>query len=147
VQAVASLPVGEQWAFELELDGYRCIAVKHGNEIMLFSRHQKVLIRRFSGVVETFGSLKGDFVLDGELVALDPQGRPSFRLLQGATTTSIPIYFYAFDVLNENAQLLLDQPLSQRRAVLESLLAGAPEALRVSPLLRAAIGTDPRGAA
>jgi hypothetical protein len=80
-------------------------------------------------------------------VALDPQGRPSFRLLQGATTTSIPIYFYAFDVLNENARLLLDQPLSQRRAVLESLLAGAPEALRVSPLLRAAIGTDPRGAA
>jgi bifunctional non-homologous end joining protein LigD len=97
--------------------------------------------------VETLGSLKGDFVLDGELVALDPQGRPSFRLSQGATTTSIPIYFYAFDVLNENAQLLLDQPLSQRRAVLESLLAGAPEALRVSPLLRAAIGTDPRGAA
>jgi hypothetical protein len=69
------------------------------------------------------------------------------QTVQGATTTSIPIYFYAFDVLDENAQLLLDQPLSQRRAVLESLLAGAPEALRVSPLLQAAIGTDRRGAA
>jgi bifunctional non-homologous end joining protein LigD len=82
---VAVLPAGEKWAFELKLDGYRCIAVKHGKEITLYSRHQKVLNRRFPGIVEALASLKGDFVLDGELVVLDPQGRPSFQLLQGAT--------------------------------------------------------------
>jgi ATP-dependent DNA ligase len=41
VPAVASLPVGEKWAFELKLDGYRCIAVKHGKEVTVFSRHER----------------------------------------------------------------------------------------------------------
>jgi hypothetical protein len=83
---VTALPAGEKWAFELKLDGYRCIAVKHGKEVTLFSRHRKVLNRRFLGVVEALASLKGDFVLDGELVVLDPEGRLSFQLLQGATS-------------------------------------------------------------
>ena len=137
---VTALPAGEKWTFELKLDGYRCIAVKRGKEVTLFSRHRKVLNRRFPGVVEALASLKGDFVLDGELVVLDPQGRPSFQLLQGATSGSLPTYFYAFDVLNRNGELLVDRPLSERRPMLESLLAGAPQALRLSPLLQAPAG-------
>jgi bifunctional non-homologous end joining protein LigD len=62
---VTALPVSEKWAFELKLDGYRCIAVKHGKEVTLFSRHRKVLNRRFLGVVDALASLEGDFVLDG----------------------------------------------------------------------------------
>ena len=50
--------------------------------LTLFSRNQKVLNKRFPGVVDALASLEGDFVLDGELVALDPQGRPSFQVLQ-----------------------------------------------------------------
>jgi bifunctional non-homologous end joining protein LigD len=135
-----ALPAGEKWTFEIKFDGYRCIAVKRGREVTLFSRHEKVLSKRFPTVVKALASLKGDFVLDGELDALDPQGRPSFKLLQGFTSTYLPIYFYAFDVLDENAQLCWISPFSQRRAVLESLLAGAPAALRVSPLLQAPSG-------
>ena len=75
---VAELPAGEKWSFEIKLDGYRCIAVKRGKEITLFSRHQKVLNRRFPGVSEALASLKSDFVLAGELVALDSQGGPLF---------------------------------------------------------------------
>ena len=45
-----------------QLDGYRCIAVKRGQEVTLFSRHKKVLNRRFPGVVEAFASLEADFV-------------------------------------------------------------------------------------
>ena len=81
-KSVTALPAGETWAFEVKLDGYRCIAVKRGTDVTLFSRHKKVLNRRFPGVVEAFASLEGDFVLDGEVVALDSQGRPSFQLVQ-----------------------------------------------------------------
>jgi bifunctional non-homologous end joining protein LigD len=73
---VTALPAGEKWTYEIKFDGYRCIAVNHGRELTLFSRHKKVLNRRFPSVVEALASLGGDFVLDGELVALDSQGRP-----------------------------------------------------------------------
>jgi ATP-dependent DNA ligase len=56
--------------------------VKRGREVALFSGNQKVLNERFPKVVDALASLKGDFVLDGELVAIDSQGRPSFQLLQ-----------------------------------------------------------------
>jgi bifunctional non-homologous end joining protein LigD len=97
---VAELPAGEKWNFEIKLDGYRCIAAKRGGEVTLFSRHQKVLNRRFPGVVDALASLKGDFVLDAELVAFDSQGRPSFQILQDVSSKRIPISFYAFDLLN-----------------------------------------------
>jgi ATP-dependent DNA ligase len=90
--------------------------------------------------VEALASFKGDFDLDGELVVLDLEGRPSFQLLQCATSGSLPTYSYAFDVLSNKGELLVDGPLSERRAVLESLLAGAPQALRISSLLQAPAG-------
>ena len=97
-KSVTALPAGETWAFEVKLDGYRCIAVKRGTDVTLFSRHKKVLNRRFPGVVEAFASLEGDFVLDGELVALDSQGRPSFQLVQNIFLSNFlsivtPIYY------------------------------------------------------
>lgn len=80
---VAALPAGKKWTFEVKLDGYRCIVVRRAREVTLFSRHKKELNRRFPSFVEAIASLDGDFALDGELVALDSQGRPSFQLLQG----------------------------------------------------------------
>jgi bifunctional non-homologous end joining protein LigD len=68
---VRELPAGEKWSFEIKFDGYRCVAVKRGIEMTLFSRHEKALNKRFSSVVGALASLGGDFVLDGELVALD----------------------------------------------------------------------------
>src|SRR4029450_7500526 len=96
---VSALPLGEKWTFEIKFDGYRYIALKRGSEVTLFSRRQKVLNRRFPGVVDALASVEGDFVLDGELVVLDRQGRPSFQLLQGAAPAP---YFYAFDILNRD---------------------------------------------
>jgi ATP-dependent DNA ligase len=60
-----ALPAGEQWTFEIKFDGYRCIAVKCAREVTLFSRHGKVLNKRFPFAVEALASLGGDFVLDG----------------------------------------------------------------------------------
>jgi ATP-dependent DNA ligase len=137
---VTALPPGDNWTFEIKFDGYRCVAVKSGREVTLFSRHKKVLTRRFPGVVEIIASLEGDFVLDGELVALDSQGRPSFQLMQNSLSQSLPIYCYAFDLLNKNGKLLVKLPLSRRRELLEDLLSVSDDPLRLSPLLQAPSG-------
>jgi ATP-dependent DNA ligase len=137
---VVELPAGEKWTFEIKLDGYRCIAVKRGGEVTLFSRHQKLLNGRFPGVVDALASLKGDFVLDGELVAFDSQGRPSFQILQNVSSNRIPISFYAFDLLNRNGELLVCLPLSERGKTLGILFARTTDALRLSPLLETPSG-------
>jgi bifunctional non-homologous end joining protein LigD len=82
VQAGDGPATGEKWTFEIKFDGYRCIAAKRGSAVTLLSRNEKVLNERFPTVVDTLASLESDFVLDGELVAIDPQGMPSFQLLQ-----------------------------------------------------------------
>jgi ATP-dependent DNA ligase len=139
-KAVTALPSDQKWTFEIKFDGYRCVVVKRGSEVTLFSRHKKVLNRRFPSVVEALASLGGDFVLDGELVALDPQGKPSFQLLQATLSQSLPIHCYAFDLLNQNGELLVNLPFSRRRELLENLLAVAEGPLRLSPLLGAPAG-------
>ena len=137
---VTALPTDEKWTFEIKFDGYRCIAVKRGREVTLFSRNKKVLNKRFPKVVEALASLAGDFVLDGELVAFDPQGRPSFQLLQNNLSRTLPVYFYAFDLLNRNGELLVDLPIERRRELLGSMLAAPEDPLRLSPLLQAPSG-------
>ena len=126
--------------FEIKFDGYRCVAVKRGREVTLFSRHEKVLNRRFPGVVQAFASLDGDFVLDGELVALDSQVRPSFQFMQNILSQSRPIYCYVLALLHRNGELLIKLPLSRRRELRENLLAAPNDPLRLSPLLQAPSG-------
>jgi ATP-dependent DNA ligase len=121
---VAALPAGEKWTFELKVDGYRSVAVKRGREV----------------AVNALVSLDGDFVLDGELVALDPQGKPFFQLLQGNISQSLPIYFYVFDLLKRNGELRVNLPLSRRRELLRDLLAAPKDPLLLSPLLQAPSG-------
>jgi bifunctional non-homologous end joining protein LigD len=139
-KSVAALPAGEKWTFEIKVDGYRSVAVKRGREVTLFSRHEKVLTRRFPNVVEMIASLEGDLVLDGELVALDPQGKPFFQLLQGNISQSLPIYFYVFGLLKRNGELRVNLPLSRRRELLRDPLAAPKDPLRLSPLLQAPSG-------
>ncbi len=66
--------------FEIKFGGYRCVAVKRARKVTLFSRHQKVHNRRFPSVAQAIASLDDDFVLDGELVALDSPGMPLFQI-------------------------------------------------------------------
>ena len=133
---VAALPAGGNWTFEIKFDGYRCIAVKRGREVTLFSRHKKVLNKRFPGVVEALASLKNDFVVDRELVALDAQGRPSFQVLQNNLSRSLSVYFYCFDLLNRNGETLASLPLERRRELLHSMFVAPRDPLRLSPLLQ-----------
>ena len=82
---VANIPEGDLWTYELKLDGYRAIAVKSGGKAMIYSRRGSDLTRCFryvAYVADALESLPDETVIDGEVVALDEQGRPSFNLLQ-----------------------------------------------------------------
>jgi bifunctional non-homologous end joining protein LigD len=99
-----------------------------------------VLNKRFQKVAQALTSLAGDFVLDGELVAFDHQGRPSFQLLQNNLSRAFPVYFYAFDLLNRDGELLVNLPIERRRGLLGRMLPEPEDPLRLSPLLRAPSG-------
>lgn len=132
---VVALPDGAGWLFEIKFDGYRCIAIKDGSRVDLLSRNGKSLSKRFPDVVRALGTLVEDFVIDGEIVALDEQGRPAFQILQNSRSSEVPIQFYAFDLLNLAGKLLLDLSLDERREALDLLLSDAPPPVRLSSIL------------
>jgi DNA ligase D-like protein (predicted ligase) len=114
--------------------------VKTGKKVDLISRNGKLLTSRFPGVGRALSVLVEDFAIDGEIVALDEQGRPDFQLLQNSRSNSAPISFYAFDVLNVGGRVLLLVPFDERRELLEILLQDAPEPVRLSPILSGSPG-------
>src|SRR6476661_6858723 len=77
-----SLPEGPDWLYELKLDGYRAIAFKRGGKIQLRSRNDHDFNTRFQNVSTALDAMPDDTVIDGEIVALNEDGRPSFNLLQ-----------------------------------------------------------------
>jgi DNA ligase D-like protein (predicted ligase) len=119
----AALPVSPDWTYEVKWDGYRALAVKTGAGVRLISRNEKDLTRDYPRVVAAVAALRAeDLVLDGEIVALDQDGRPSFQALQHQTRGAGAIAFYAFDLLSLNGRELLSQPLEQRRRALAKVV-------------------------
>ncbi len=139
-KAVTSLPNESNWTFEIKFDGYRSIAVKSGEEVKLFSRNENILNARFPNVVEALQAITGNFAIDGEIVALDEEGRPSFQILQNNMTRPLAVYFYAFDLLNRDGMDLQGTPIERRREMLQELMGGLTDPLRLSPQLDAPAG-------
>jgi len=80
---VRDLPVGN-WLYEIKFDGYRALAIKVNNEVRLISRNRKSFNDDYPVLVDSLKSLKTkSFTIDGEIAALDENGRSSFQLLQG----------------------------------------------------------------
>lgn len=119
---VSTLPQVGQWSYEIKFDGYRALAIKTGKIVKLISRNNNDLSARYPGLIQSLQQLTpGDAVLDGEIVALDEKGRPSFQALQNAgTSTENRIYYYAFDLLNVQGADTTELPLLQRRQFLQS---------------------------
>ena len=118
---VSKLPQGSRWVWEIKLDGYRAVAVKSGGAVTLFSRNRKILNRRFPYIVEPLRDLPDGTVVDGEIVALDDDGRPVFNLLQNFTSGSSRIRYFLFDLLCYKDRDLTRLPLVRRRGQLRSL--------------------------
>ena len=117
-----SLPVGPQWTYEVKWDGYRAIAVKDPRGVKLLSRNQKDLTRDFPAAAAAIGKLSvPDVALDGEIVALDATGRPSFQALQHRALAGLTIVYYAFDLLRLNGEDLRAEPLEERRSRLAAV--------------------------
>jgi bifunctional non-homologous end joining protein LigD len=120
------LPDGAGWSYEVKWDGYRAQAVKRGPTITLASRNLKNITKQYSAVVSAVAGVHArDAVIDGEIVALDPEGRPSFQALHHAQTGGLSVVFYAFDLLHLNGRDLLRESLSSRRAALRDVVAGS----------------------
>jgi bifunctional non-homologous end joining protein LigD len=128
-------PATGHWIYELKFDGIRLIVVKDGRKVSVLSRNQNDLSSRFQEIVQAVENLPArECVLDGEVVAVDEEGRSSFQLLQAREMEArkSPIYFYAFDLLQLDGKSLVSLPLEARKSVLEKLCAGAGDPVRYS---------------
>jgi len=128
------VPTGD-WRCEIKFDGYRAIAVLDGDRVELWSRNHKPMTADYPEIVAALKKLKvSRAVLDGEIVALDGQGRSRFQLLQGrGTGEGPPLVFYVFDLLQVDGGSLMDRPLEERRAILERILKKPASPLQLSP--------------
>ena len=122
------LPLGEEWAYEQKLDGFRAIVFVDGAEAYVQSRGGKALARYFPEL--SFPA--GRYVLDGELVIRDAEGNVEFDALQSRIhpaesriallAKEIPAEYVAFDLLAEDDEALLEAPFAERRERLERML-------------------------
>jgi DNA ligase D-like protein (predicted ligase) len=110
---------GAKWEYQLKLDGYRAIAFKSANKVQLRSRNDNDFSRRYPAVARGLANLPNETVVDGEIVAFDEQGRPSFNALQNFGGSHAPIIYYVFDVIVLAGRDLAAEPLTRRRALLE----------------------------
>ena len=147
----AGLPPGDGWQYEPKWDGFRCLAYRDGADVALMSKSGKPLDRFFPEVVALVAGLATDrFVVDGELI-IELDGALAFDALQARLhpaasriaklAANTPAQLMLFDCLAIGDEVLVDAPLTVRRAALERLVAGEP-GLRLSPA-----ATDPHAAA
>jgi bifunctional non-homologous end joining protein LigD len=116
-------PTGELWLHEIKHDGFRIVARKDGDRVRLYSRPGNDLTYRFPLIVESLARLRSrSCIIDGEAVACDDDGRPSFdRIRYRRHDTSV--FLYAFDLIELNGVDLRRDPLQVRKATLASVLA------------------------
>ena len=121
---VQALPEGPGWMYEVKLDGYRALILKSSGRVQIRSRNDKNLSGAYPGVDAAASRLNIDsVVLDGEIVALDAKGHPSFQALQHrAAHPRHSVVYYAFDVLQLNGVDLTRVPLDQRKAQLPGIV-------------------------
>jgi bifunctional non-homologous end joining protein LigD len=127
------MPRGDGWEYEIKWDGYRIVSRVAGGEAELRTRRDQDYTKRFSNVAkELVKALKTpDCVVDGEVCALDEEGRPSFSAMQQAKAGT-PIVYYVFDLLEVDGEPIIELPLSERRARLRKLLDGRNHTVQFS---------------
>jgi DNA ligase D-like protein (predicted ligase) len=124
---------------ELKLDGYRALGIKTGGEVRLRSRNDKDFNQKYPGIAKALAALPDETVVDGEVVALDADGRPSFNALQSGAAGAA-IFFYVFDVMILAGRNLMGETLARRRDLLaREVLPGLADPVREAPRFDASL--------
>jgi len=137
----------DEWLFEVKWDGHRCLA-NLGTATRLTSRTTRDMTAQFPELIDMHRQLAArNAVVDGEIVALDRDGRPSFERMQdrfhrhpeelARNKGRVPVQFLAFDLLWLDGQPLLDLPLVERRARLAEVLVETRD-IRLSQVVEGA---------
>jgi bifunctional non-homologous end joining protein LigD len=127
---VADPPAGDEWLHEVKFDGYRVLCRIQRGAVRLLTRRQQDWTERMQSVAATAAGLPvSNAILDGEVVALEADGRSSFQALQRAFSEGggSGLVYYAFDLLYLDGHDLRAAPLEERKRALEALLQRAPQ--------------------
>jgi DNA ligase D-like protein (predicted ligase) len=136
---IERLPEGAGWAYELKLDGYRAMAIKSGGAVHLRSRNDKSFDGAYPAIVKALAGMPDETVIDGEVVALDESGRPSFNALQNGAAGARIVYF-VFDVLILAGRSVMSDTLAARRELLNrDVLSKLSDPIREAPRFDAAL--------
>ncbi len=124
-------PTGDDWVHELKLDGYRLQLRVEGGKPVLRTRTGLDWTERFPSIAKAAASLP-DCLMDGEAVALDAKGHPSFSALQATLSGDqhAPIVYYVFDLLHDGERDLRNEPLEARKRALRSIVPDSNTVLR-----------------
>jgi len=123
-KSVTELPKDRHtWVYEVKVDGYRCLVGKDHSAVKLWSRRGNLFNQDFPGLARACAALPADTLVDGEVVALDQQGRTSFNLLQHRRSQASAIRFYAFDLLVYKGHSTINLGISERHDLLAQALA------------------------
>jgi bifunctional non-homologous end joining protein LigD len=127
------LPAGDDWVYEVKWDGYRALGYVRGGEPRLVSRNGNDLTQRFPDVAKALAKAarSPECVVDGEVCALDEQGRPSFSAMQQGKPGT-PLVYAVFDLLEVDGVPILDLTLVERRERLEGLLDARQKTVQIS---------------
>jgi DNA ligase D-like protein (predicted ligase) len=121
----SKLPIGPEWTYEVKWDGYRTSAIKEGERVMLLSRNLKDATRQYPSIASSVRQIHANTaLLDGEIVAIDDQGRPSFQALHHQSAHTL--VYYAFDVLHFDGSDLIKTALDERRHLLSGIVNDTP---------------------
>ena len=115
-QLVQQLPDSKDWLYEVKFDGFRCFAGRDAAGVTLWSRRGNDFTAQFSNIAKACEQLPPRTLLDGEIVAIDENGRISFNLLHHHRSQAQALLFYAFDVLIHRGINLLNEPLQATRS-------------------------------
>jgi bifunctional non-homologous end joining protein LigD len=123
---VDDVPDGDDWIFEVKFDGYRAISAVRGEKARIFTRGGLDWTSHFPSVARALSRLDLDgALLDGEIVAIDEQGRNDFGALQNALNTSASLSYFVFDLLELEGKSLRRLPLVERKEKLRDVLGDA----------------------
>jgi len=138
VKPVSELPEGSNWQYEIKWDGYRALAIRAGGKTALVSRRNNSFVSRFPSIAAGLRTLANGSILDGEIVAFDAQGAPSFSLLQQRIENARALVYVVFDILAFRGRDVRQLALGERQGLLDAALKSAEDSVRRAPIFDAA---------